>query len=163
MAAVGSDDEDEDFGALFSQLARSILKAHILKKKKTDLQELLLFAVCANSLPIFRARTEKPTLSRFIFIPRKCSGSLLNHINLLRLPLLFTKPLVVAATTRKTQFSKITMTNDHCDTVFLFIYLDSSNNVFGKLCTVLTLFPPFLLQTTRNQPLLWAGDTVTER
>ena len=39
LAAVGSDDEDEDFGALFSQLARSILKAHILKKK-TDLQEL---------------------------------------------------------------------------------------------------------------------------
>ena len=34
LAAVGSDDEDEDFGALFSQLARSILKAHILKKAK---------------------------------------------------------------------------------------------------------------------------------
>ena len=26
LAAVGSDDEDEDFGALFSQLARSVLK-----------------------------------------------------------------------------------------------------------------------------------------
>ena len=35
LAAVGSDDEDEDFGALFSQLARSILKAHVFKTKET--------------------------------------------------------------------------------------------------------------------------------
>ena len=35
LAAVGSDDEDEDFGALFSQLARSILKDNILKAKET--------------------------------------------------------------------------------------------------------------------------------
>ena len=37
LAAVGSDDEDEDFGALFSQLARSnLIRAYLLNAKESS-------------------------------------------------------------------------------------------------------------------------------
>ena len=127
LAAVGSDDEDEDFGALFSQLARSILKAHILKKKNRLART---FTVCSmrEQSSNLQGEDRKAYAEQVHFYSLEVFTK---HINLLRWLLLFTKPLVVAATTRKTQFSKITMTNDLCDTVFLLIYLGSLNIVFA--------------------------------
>ena len=130
LAAVGSDDEDEDFGALFSQLARLILKAHILKKNTLRLART--FTVCSmrEQSSNLQGEDRKAYAEQVHFYSLEVFTK---HINLLRWLLLFTKPLVVAATTRtKTQFSKITMTNDHCDTVFLLIFLDSLNIVFAQ-------------------------------
>ena len=52
LAAVGSDDEDEDFGALFSQLARLILKAHVFKAK---LETCKNFYCLQYARPVFQS------------------------------------------------------------------------------------------------------------
>ena len=61
LAAVGSDDEDEDFGALFSQLARWWISCVYVDLKSQE----LMFAVCENNLQICSRRTERPMLRRF--------------------------------------------------------------------------------------------------
>ena len=61
LAAVGSDDEDEDFGALFSQLARWWISCVYVDLKS----QKLMFAVCENNLQICSRRTERPMLRRF--------------------------------------------------------------------------------------------------
>ena len=61
LAAVGSDDEDEDFGALFSQLARWWISRVYVDLKSQE----SMFAVCENNLQICSRRTERPMLRRF--------------------------------------------------------------------------------------------------
>ena len=61
LAAVGSDDEDEDFGALFSQLARWWISCVYVDLKSQE----SMFAVCENNLQICSRRTERPMLRRF--------------------------------------------------------------------------------------------------
>ena len=61
LAAVGSDDEDEDFGALFSQLARWWISCVYVDLKSQE----LMFAVCENNLQICSRRTERPMPRRF--------------------------------------------------------------------------------------------------
>ena len=61
LAAVGSDDEDEDFGALFSQLARWWISCVYVDLKSQE----LMFAACENNLQICSRRTERPMLRRF--------------------------------------------------------------------------------------------------
>ena len=61
LAAVGSDDGDEDFGALFSQLARWWISCVYVDLKSQE----SMFAVCENNLQICSRRTERPMLRRF--------------------------------------------------------------------------------------------------
>ena len=69
LAAVGSDDEDEDFGALFSQLARWWISCVYVDLKSQEsiiiIIIIIMFAVCENNLQICSRRTERPMLRRF--------------------------------------------------------------------------------------------------